>query len=371
VALRSLLVLVGLSVACDGDIMGGGGGGDDDVDAGVEPAPPGIAPPEVRPDAAAGVDGANPVDVPAGDQVVFRVDAAPGEHVGFDLRFAVGTAGVLLHVDRWDGVAPVPLQVTDGGRGLRVLAVFDPSGPRTFWVRIGGDDPITGATLTITRTPFEDGNRCLADCARLLQLPIPNDPERDGYAIDRAVFRYQFGRRDLVMFLRAAGRRVVAAGMAPFRVADLSQWDGAIPGTDVGSLRHVSHDRGKDVDISLYGDDGEAPFRSYCTTTNDGSGRECVPGTATGYDGDANALLFGSFYASGRVTRCFLDAELIPLTIDGAGRGVAAGAIDGALLPLYSDGVHLQHWPNHDNHIHIRVSEADGPSLGPEPFVAP
>ena len=33
------------------------------------------------------------------------------------------------------------------------------------------------------------------------------------------------------------------------------------------------------------------------------------------------------------------------------------GLLPAGVLPLYSDGRHLQHWPNHDNHIHVRVSE--------------
>jgi len=359
---RALLVLLPLA-ACSVEVGG--------VAPDAAQPPPGIAPPEVRPEAIPGQDGPNPVEVPDGDTLVVRVDTLPGQHVAFDLRFPSGTAGVLLHVDRWDGETAVPLEVTDGGDGIRVLAVLDQDGPRTFWVRIEADQAITGATLTITRTPFEDGNQCPADCAHLLQLPIPNDPARDGYRIDGATFRYQFGRRDLLMFIRHAGQHVLAKGMVPYKVADISQWDGETPGTDRGAPRHASHQRGKDVDLSLYGSDGTSSFRSYCTTVNNGDGRECVTGTLTGYDGHANALMFSSFYATGRMTYGFLDAELIGATIPGAERGVDDGDIDAALLPLYSDGRHLDHWPNHDNHIHVRVSEAEGAAFAPEPFTAP
>jgi hypothetical protein len=171
------------------------------------------------------------------------------------------------------------------------------------------------------------------------------------------------------MFIRAAGRHVNAAGLQPFLVQDVSQWDGATPGTDVGALRHASHQRGKDVDLSIYGEDGEAPFRSYCTTQNDGDGRECLPGTVVGYDGHASAIMFASFFATGRVTHGFLDQELITPSIAGAEQAALAGELDGTLLPLYSDGLHLQHWPNHDNHIHVRVSEDAARTS--EPFVGP
>jgi hypothetical protein len=196
------------------------------------------------------------------------------------------------------------------------------------------------------------------DCAHLLQLPLPNDVAQDGYKPSAGtVFRYQYGRRDLVMFIRHAGQRVTSLGMLPFVPDDLSQWNGETPGTDVGAPRHASHQRGKDVDLSLYGIDGLSTWRSYCTTTTTSSGRECLPGTLHDYDGTANAVVFGDFYATGRVTMCFLDRELHPATIAGANDAVLAGDLDASLVPLYSDGTHLQHWPNHDNHIHVRVSE--------------
>ena len=170
------------------------------------------------------------------------------------------------------------------------------------------------------------------------------------------VMRYQFGRRDLLMMVRYTAQQMALAGYGPIIPEDFSQWDGETPGVDRGAPRHASHQRGKDVDISLYGLDGQAPWRTYCELMWT-DGRECVPGTVMNYDGYANARMFAGFYQSGRVTRCFLDEELIPPTENGADTGVADGSIAAALRPLYSDGVHLQHWPFHDNHIHVRISE--------------
>ncbi len=301
-------------------------------------------------------DGPNAVMLTPAAEVVLRVDARPNEHVGFFFRFTPTDAGVVLQLDRWDGQRAVELGRTDAGRGLRTLAAFDPAGPRTFYARVraGARVGLSG-TLEVTRTPFSDGANCTSDCARLLQLPLAIDPAVDGYAATSStVFRYQFGRRDLLMFLRHAGRTMARSAGAPFLPEDLSQWDGMTPGVDVGSPRHASHQRGKDVDLSLYGTDGRAPWRSYCTATNTGDGRECAAGSARGFDGTANARLFADWFATGRVTMCFLDRVLIPLLREGATRA----GVDRALLPLFTDGTHVQHWPNHDNHVHIRVSEA-------------
>jgi hypothetical protein len=351
-------------------------------DAGPPVTPPGpdAAVPQVGAVAPAGAvpgerhlaDGANAVTLePAG--VAYRLEAEAGQHVAFVLSFA-GASGVAMAADRWTGSEVVELGVTNAGPGLRFLSVLDRDERRTYWVRLRAQ-ATAQATLTVTRTPFPDGPSCAADCARLIQMPLPNDPAVDGYDTDGGThFRYWFGRRDLVMMVRHAARARADSGQAPFFPYDFSQWDGQTPGADTGSLRHASHQRGKDVDISLYGLDGAAPWRSYCQTTYVSGKRECIPGTRRNFDGYQNALVFASHLVSGRVTMSFLDRELIPTLVDGARRGGTEGLIGGSLLPLYSNGRHVQHWPFHDNHIHIRVSEtAYGArvDLDAEPFEAP
>jgi hypothetical protein len=339
----------------------------------------GIAPAGALPGEALATSGDVALSVPSEGERIVRVDAQPSEHVTFFATFAPALASVVMDVLRWDGSSAVTLGTTDAGEGLRTLAVFDPTGPRTFWARVRSmEASAQNVTLTITRVPFEDAASCGADCDHLLQLPLTIDANVDGYAhTSSTVFRYQYGRRDMVMFVRHAGHAMRAAGLAPFVPEDLSQWDGMTPGTDVGAPRHASHQRGKDGDFSLYGLDGQAIWRSFCTVHDTADGRECIPGSANGMlDGLATARMIGDFYATGRVTMCFLDRELIPIVIAGAHRGVTMGLIDPALEPLYADGVHLQHWPTHDNHVHIRVSEVVGAALTfgalpPEPFEAP
>lgn len=324
--------------------------------------PTGIAPEGTIPGELPATGTSVPVSATPSAPMVVRIEALPNEHVTFFLAFE-GTSGVELEVLRWDGAEPVALGLTDAGPELRTLAAFDPSGPRTFWARVTTSDPSFDGTLTITRVPFEDAATCEDDCAHLLQLPLPNEVATDGYRhTSSTVFRYQYGRRDLVMFLRHAGRTMVGLGHSSFVPEDLSQWNGETPGTDVGAPRHASHQRGKDVDVSLYGADGTSTWRSYCDAVATGDGRECAAGTEHDLDGVANAIFFGDFLATGRVTMSFLDQELHPTFFAGADTAAAMGTLEPSLVPLFSDGVHVQHWPNHDNHIHIRVSEVDGAS---------
>jgi hypothetical protein len=352
---------------------------DDPLSPDARPGPP-DAPPAVDP-------GIAPVGIVAGEEPlldgdqtivlapsissIFRIDVLPEEHAAVSLLFA-DIDGVTLAADRWDGEAPIPLGETDAGAGKRFLTVFDPDGGRTYWFRAYSPVTLT-ATLRLVRTPFVDGLRCAADCAHLLQLPLPTDPAVDGYDIDGGtVFRYWFGRRDLVMFVRHAARRRALAGKAPFFPYDFSQWDAMTPGVDVGAPRHVSHQRGKDVDISIYGTDGNAYWRSYCTVEHTGDGRECLAGTVTGFDAYESAREVSGFFESGRVTMTFLDRELIGKVTPAAARAASDGLIDPSLVALYGDGQHLQHWPNHDNHIHVRVSETDyALRMEDVPFEAP
>lgn len=363
---------------------GGGGGGSSTATASTSASgdgatngtggetPAGIAPAGAVPGERDAVDGENAVEASPGSDDILRVDLQPSEHAGFFLTFDAGSA--VLELSRWDGAVPVVLGFTDGGAGLRTLAAFDGSEPRTFWLRVTSAEPDFQGVLKVTRTPFADGSKCTDDCDRLLQLPMRNDPAFDGYDwTPSTIFRYQFGRRDLVMSTRHAARRMVIAGRSPIFPEDFSQWDGETPGDDVGAPRHVSHQRGKDVDISLYGTDGLAVWRSFCDTIDTNDGTVCADGSVHDFDGRANAELFGAFLASGRVTMSFLDRELIPFVQQGADQASADDALDPSLVPLYSDGTHLQHWPFHDNHIHVRVSEDpyDGSAVTVATFEAP
>lgn len=68
--------------------------------------------------------------------------------------------------------------------------------------------------------------------------------------------RYMFGRRELVQTVVAAALAVrhADAETSVVGVGDLSQVDGQIPGTDVGTLRHPapSHQNGFSVDVAYY-----------------------------------------------------------------------------------------------------------------------
>lgn len=292
-----------------------------------------------------GTAGNNAIEVVDGTWgAPLRFDIPASTHVGFRLEFSPGGADVDMQVLSWDGAAASAMALTNGGDGERVLAVLDAKANRTFWVRARGD--VDDATLVATFTPFDEAAQCQSDCATLLQLPLPMSALSDGYDMaGGVVYRYQFGRRDLLMALRHAGRAVAAAGIEPFTVEDISKAGGLQP------PGHASHDFGKDVDLSLYNADGHASWEHLCTAT---SNSECVPGTDGGFNGPFMARKIAAFLDSDRVTFMFLDEEFHPALLDAAQQLVDDGELDAWQLTAMSDVV--THWPNHHGHIHVRFS---------------
>jgi hypothetical protein len=286
--------------------------------------------------------GDNAISLGAGDWgPALRYDLSAGNHLAFELAFSPGSAAVDMQVLMWTGSQVEEMAVTNGGSGERVLSVLDADHNRTYWVRALGS--VSSATLHAETTPFQEGPQCFGDCDRLLQLPLANDPAVEGYdSADYVVYRYQYGRRDVLMSLRHAGRTVVAAGVKPFTVQDLSKADGTQP------PGHASHTYGKDVDLSVYDANGDPVWYPLC----DEVANECIAGTDSGFNGEAMARKIAPMLESGRVTHIFLDAEFHATLFDAAETLVQNGQMAPGLLPTMQDVV--QHWPNHNNHIHVR-----------------
>lgn len=281
-----------------------------------------------------------------------RVDADALEHIGFHLDVSPSTSSVEMEVLGWDGAEATSLGMTNWGPGLRVLAAIDLFAPRTFWVRARGS--IATGVMTVTRTQLDEGPRCLADCERLLQLPLPIDPSQQGYDIaSSAVYAYLFGRRDLLMALFHSGLMIADEGVAPFEVKRLSRWDGGQPPS------HRSHLGGVDVDISLYTADGQTVWYPLCTD----AGQRCVRSTRWNFGDEQMALLIAGFFDSGLFevggeAAVFLDRELHNGVRRGADRLLARGVISSETFELYSfrQGL-LRHVEPHHHHVHIRVGE--------------
>ena len=155
-------------------------------DQGVTSPDNGVAPDDVAPDALPLADGATGVTLAASHELLYRVEVPRGEHVGFRFDFAPTTAAVTMTVERYDGVGPAYLGLTNGGRGIRTLAVFEPgSGAIDFEAR--GETRVLLGSAARHEHPLVLGTSSV---------------HTDRAALDRSLARI----RDIGTTLRAQGR---------------------------------------------------------------------------------------------------------------------------------------------------------------------
>jgi hypothetical protein len=288
------------------------------------------------------------VDVPAGHFVSIGVFGASGALLGFDL------AGSRLHshgsLDE-DALLPhvvsfVPPETTT------LTAIVDVAGPVEI-ARISADPADAAAP------PRGDLKKGIAAPRPLVGLPSPRSRD-DGYLLQSPA-RYLFLRVDVANALLAALRQTrVRFRRDPVAIADISQWDGRRPATDLGRPRHISHEGGRDVDIALPANDGEpSTVRLHCSgvlVQEDVYG--CAPGTARGVDTLRLAYLLGLLIdaAPGRIEKIFID-EVYMREIHRAAQTLRDRRwikVDG-FAALSEDGLlRASHW--HTDHIHVRFS---------------
>lgn len=305
----------------------------------------------------------------------------PQEHIGITFLFENGNVPVVMSLVRWEGDTPRLIGQDSQGFGRRMLSVFDPGAPKEYIIELVSRGSSVSGVLQIARTSFQDGMACQDDCSRLLQLPLPLI-HSDGYKITRhTLFRYQFGRRDVLMFIRYAAKQMSASGYGCIIPLDLSQWDGKTPGTDIGKPRHRSHRNGIDADLSLYDNAAKAQLRSFCDLQQSrAEGEEeleiaysqpaemqmplgsrpmvCRQNQVHDFNAYAIAKLLGIFFELARVKLSFLDRELMKLVIEASKLTLRDRVITKEVAKLFSDGVHFQPWPNHYDHLHIRFLQS-------------
>jgi hypothetical protein len=177
--------------------------------------------------------------------------------------------------------APAPAAVMLSG-GYAGEALREPAEGTDLAFYNPGDAPLIAeialqgsGSVMVTTQPhaFELSTTCTTpDCGALVQLPLPR--EADGYRTISPL-RYQFGRREVVQAVLAAASelRQTIPGLAVVGIADLSQKDGQVPGTDVSVPRHTypAHAGGYAADVGYYRTRGDNLGKPACPTTSDGT----------------------------------------------------------------------------------------------------
>jgi hypothetical protein len=166
---------------------------------------------------------------------------------------------------------------------------------------------------------------CVGDeayCGELITFAPRSNASWDDYPVNGETEEDQyrsFGRRDLVMLLQwaTAYTACMSAGWAgngpPLGIGDMSEADGAIPGTSIGQPGHPAgtHTDGFDVNLAYYQQGTEANLLgSVCQDTLDGELQyHCV---APPYllDPWRTALLVGALATSDRLRMIAVDGQI-------------------------------------------------------------
>jgi len=308
------------------------------------------------------------VEVAAGRLVSIAVFGPSDALLAFDVANAPFAGAVRAHgaLDE-DGVLP------------RVASFRTPLGADRISVIVDATQPVELARIEADPTavappPPKALKLGQAEPRPLIGFPAPVSRE-DGYLL-QSPGRYQFLRVDVAAALLAALRQTrVRFRRDPIAIADITQWDGVRPATDLGRPRHISHEGGRDVDIALpANDDSPSTVRAHCAgvlVESDVHG--CAPGTARGVDALRLAYLLGLLVdgepaepgATPRdhVEKIFTDdvyvreirkaAEVLRERRWIKDAGYAALSEDGLLRPS----------PWHTDHVHVRFVGEPGRPL--------
>ncbi|MBI5598025.1 MAG: penicillin-insensitive murein endopeptidase [Elusimicrobia bacterium] len=173
-------------------------------------------------------------------------------------------------------------------------------------------------------------------------------PEGEGYrSIRQSRGRfYGTGRLVAAVEYMAASVKAASPSAPPIALGDLSAKNGG----DVSS--HASHENGRDVDILLAWKDAQgAPVFSDEFVSLPAKGSVAHGGRRISFDPARTWLIVKGLATNPYtpVTNAFLDQSLINAVL----RYAESAGESKALVSKASRM--LQHWPNHKNHIHVRV----------------
>lgn len=218
------------------------------------------------------------------------------------------------------------------------------------------------APLTDPEPLPEKGKRYRPTQAPSIGFPAPLARD-EGYFLQSAA-RYQFARTDVIAaLLRAFQRTRSKFRRDPIAIADISQWDGVRPATDLGRPRHISHEGGRDVDLALAASDEEpSTVRAHCTgVLIEQSVQGCGPGTVRGFDAQRMAYFLGALFETAPpVEKIFVDDVYLRELRKAAERLHERRVLKDAAFEGLSDDAIVRASPWHTDHLHVRFAGPPG-----------
>ncbi|MEZ4307095.1 MAG: penicillin-insensitive murein endopeptidase [Polyangiaceae bacterium] len=305
------------------------------------------------------------VYVPGASFVSLGVFGAQASLLGFDVVEATSAEGGAL-VDDVLGPLRARRPLDEDSLLPRVVSFRSPAGALHLRVLVDASGPVelrrVAAPLVEPVVLPKKGKPPPMFLSPVIGFPAPGSRD-DGYFLQSSA-RYQFARTDVIAVLLAAFEKTRSRYRRdPIAIADISQWNGIRPATDLGAPRHISHEGGRDVDIALAASDGEAStVRAHCTgVLVEESVQACGPGTVRGFDAARMAYFLGLlFETSPPVEKIFVD-DVYLRELRRAAETLHERRLlkDPGFEGLYDDAI-VRPSPWHTDHLHVRFAGPAG-----------
>jgi hypothetical protein len=252
-------------------------------------------------------------------------------------------------------------------------------------VPLSGDAPGAGPGPDCPNLPQRDCTGGNAHCSQLVQFDPAVTPHYEDYPINGETWQNQYRswlRRDLRMLVDyATAKTLCKAGDwatgngGPLGLGDMSEMNGAIPGTSVGQPGHPqnTHTNGPDIDLAYYqiGQQNNR-LRSVCPHVQNGQDQYHCVGEPHILDVWRTALFLGFVFESPRVRVIGVDGKVGPLVVSALGELCALGWLEpascGNVALAYETTNTGQGWFRfHHHHAHISLKTT---SYAPAPGTA-
>ncbi len=244
-----------------------------------------------------------------------------------------------------------------------------------------GEGPGPGPGPTCASLPTRD---CTGTtCATVQQWSPHTTAHYDDYPINGETSANQYRswlRKDLIMLVNYASAKTLCKAASwdtgdggALGLGDMSEQNGAIPGTSIGQPGHPAgtHTNGRDIDLAYYqiGQTNNR-LRPICPHTSGGNDQYHCTGDPTTLDIWRMAMFLGTVFESSRVRVIGVDGKVGPKLLAAIARLCDDGWLSGSScteVPLAFEATDMgQGWfLHHHHHAHISIKTTTSIELDP------
>jgi len=252
--------------------------------------------------------------------------------------------------------------------------ICDPSGTCVIDIGTAPPGPVPTCAAGVGSVPDWRCTAGAAECGRIVAFEPVTGTGYDNYPIngETASNQYRsFIRRDVMMLIKYAAAMVDCQARAwtfanggPVGLGDMSEADGAIPGTSIGSPGHPAgtHVDGHDMDIGYF-QTGTANnrLREVCPHTSGGAEQYHCTGAPNLLDPWRTALFIGHLHASPQLRVIGVDGRVGPPVSSAIAQLCTGGWLSGSACSssrmTYETTDEGRGWfLFHHHHLHVSVS---------------